>query len=125
MGTNKQEIVEAVKKKIYAEEILFENDDEYYYAVGQMAAYLLSLSKSKNRNQSLINPFLNAKKDEVIKLRLLQLYKKYNYTISLGTKRVNRMMALIEGYIPGDKVNQEMIIFGFTNSNLIYVKEEK
>lgn len=125
MGTNKQEIVEAVKKKIYAEEILFENDDEYYYAVGQMAAYLLSLSKSKNRNQSLINPFLNAKKDEVIKLRLLQLYKKYNYTISLGTKRVNRMMALIEGYIPGDKVNQEMIIFGFTNSNLIYAKEEK
>ena len=57
MGTNKQEIVEAVKKKIYAEEILFDNDDEYYYAVGQMAAYLLSLSKSKNRNQSLIIRF--------------------------------------------------------------------
>lgn len=34
-------------------------------------------------------------------------------------------MALIEGYIPDGTVNQEMIIFGFANNNLIYTKEEK
>ena len=126
MGTNKQELVEAIKRKIYTEtEMFLENDEEYYYIVGQMAAYLFSQSKAKNKNQSLINPFLNAKKDEVIKLKLAQLYKKYNYAIPLNMKRVRRMMALIEGYIPDGTVNQEMIIFGFTNNNLIYTKEEK
>lgn len=126
MGKRKQELVENVKRKVFEEqESWLENDDEYYYAVGQMAAYLVSLSKSKNKNQSLINPFLNARKDEVIKLKLRQLYKKYNYIIPVGIKRIGRMMSLIEEYMPSGDVNQDLIIFGFLNDNLIYQKEEK
>ena len=115
-----------MQKKVFGEdEGWIENNEEYYYAVGQMAAYLISLSKSKNRNQSLINPFLNARKNEVIKLKLRQLYKKYNYTIPVGIKRIGRMMSLIEEYIPSGDVDQDMIIFGFLNENIIYMKEEK
>ena len=33
--------------------------------------------------QSMVNPVLNAKRDNVIKMRLFQLYKKYNYDISI------------------------------------------
>lgn len=126
METRRQSVAESVRKKVFGEdECWLENNEEYYYAVGQMAAYLISLSKSKNKNQSLINPFLNARKDEVIKLKLRQLYKKYNYTIPVGIKRIGCMMSLIEEYIPSGDVDQDMIIFGFLNENIIYMKEDK
>ena len=44
-----------------------------------LMAYFISLSKASKKAQSLINPVLNAQNDTVIKTRLLQLYKKYNY----------------------------------------------
>ncbi len=119
-------IKESLKLKIRAKETIpLENDDEYFYAVGQLAAYLISLNRSKDRNQSLLNPFLNAKSDVMIKSRILQLYKKYNYSISDMDRRVKNLLALVEGYIPDGKIDQEMIILGYACDNLIYMKEEK
>ena len=119
-------IKENLKMKIRAKETIpLENDEEYFYAVGQLAAFLISLNRSKDRSQSLLNPFLNAKSDTMIKTRILQLYKKYNYTISDADRRVKNLLALVEGYIPDGKINQEMIILGYACDNLIYMKEEK
>ena len=105
--------------------IPLENDTEYYYAVGQLVYYLISLSKAGKLNESLLNPFMNAKTDEVIKKRILQMYKKYNYSIIYNAKRINKLLTLVEGYIPEGKVNQEMILLGYATDNLIYMKEEK
>lgn len=117
---------EALKRKITARETIpLENDAEYFYAVGQMAAFLISLNRSKDRNQSLLNPFLNAKSDEMIKTRILQLYKKYNYAISDYDRRAKNLLALVEGYVPDGKINQEEIILGYACNNLIYMKEEQ
>ena len=126
MAERKRELVSSVKRKVFEEkDIWFENDEEYYYAVGQMAAYLISLSKSKNKKEALINPILNAKKDEVLKMKLVQLYKKYNHAIPFGMKRVNRLLAMIEEYVPSGNVSQDMVIFGYVSDNIIYMKEEK
>lgn len=117
---------ERMERKVLADTTIpLENDEEYYYAVGQLAAFLLSLSKSKDKNHSLLNPLLNAKTDETIKKRILQIYKKYNYNIPLNSKRVKNLLALVEGYAPEGKVNQEMIILGYAVDNLIYTREEK
>lgn len=125
MGEIITDLVESVKKKIYAETTVpLENDMEYYYTVGQLVSYLLSLSKSKENNQSLLNPFLNAKTDEEIKRRILQIYKKYNYRISSNSKRARNLLALVEGYVPGE-VNQEMIILGYNSDRLIYMEDKK
>jgi len=43
----------------------------------------------------------------------------------VGIKRIGRMMSLIEEYIPSGDVDQDIIIFGFLNENIIYMKEEK
>lgn len=121
-------IRESVKRKVLSNtSSLLENDEEYYYAVGQLAAYLFSLSKAKDKNQSLLNPFLNAKTDVEIKKRLLQIYKKYNYTISDSSKRVKNLLVMIEGYVPESPVNQEMVICGYADDNLVYIskKEDK
>lgn len=129
-GENMGEIITEIRntvemKVLSAETVPVENDREYYYCVGQLAGYLISLSKAKDKKQSLISPLLNAKTDEEIKRRLLQLYKKYNYSIPEGYKRVKNLLAMVEGYVPDGMVDQEMVILGYTCDNVIYKKEEK
>lgn len=117
---------ESLKRKVRSNvTIPLENDEEYFFAVGQLAAYLISLNQSRDKNQSLLNPFLNAKSDDLIKTRILQLYKKYNYAIPDYSVRVKNLLALVEGYVPDGKIDQEQIILGYACDNLMYMKEEK
>ena len=65
------------------------------------------------------------KKDEVLKMKLVQLYKKIQSCNSVRMKRVNRLLAMIEEYVPSGNVSQDMVIFGYVSDNIIYMKEEK
>ncbi|MCS4479504.1 hypothetical protein JQ035_00565 [Clostridium botulinum] len=47
-----------------------DNDKEYYFAVGQLASYFISLSKAAKKTHSLANPIINARSDERIKIEL-------------------------------------------------------
>ncbi len=102
-----------------------DNDTEYYFAIGQEAYYLLSLSKAGNKSQALINPFLNAKNDVVLKQNLKKLFKKYNYAINLNNKKPSKLYDLILGYKPEGKVDEDMIIAGYLSNSLIYEKKEE
>lgn len=117
----------SVKEKVMSKDkaAIVNNNEEYYYAIGQLMAYFISLSKASKKAQSLINPVLNAQNDTVIKTRLLQLYKKYNYNILTKNSRVKNLYAMILGYKPEGKVNQEMILFGYMDNNVIYTKSEE
>lgn len=95
-------------------------DNEYYFAVGQLASYFISLSKTKNKVHSLANPIINAKTDERIKALLRQLYKKYNYTINADYKRFKNLFAMVSSYVPEGKVEEDLIIAGYLHSNLLY-----
>ncbi len=126
MGNIIRDIQTAIGNKINSKDTLeLENDQQYYFCVGQLISFFLSMNKSKNTMQSLANPFFNAKRDEIIKERLMQLYKKYNYNIDRKSKRFNNMYTMVLGYLPEGKVNQEIIIAGFLHSNLIYYKEDR
>ncbi len=118
---------ESIRAKVLSkdEEVVTNNDREYYYAVGQLMAYFISLSKASKKTQSLINPVLNARNDVVIKERLLQLYKKYNYAIEAYATRVKRLYSMILGYESETKVDQEMILLGYMDNNVIYTKTEE
>lgn len=117
----------SVKEKVMSKDkaVIVNNNEEYYYAIGQLMAYFISLSKASKKAQSLINPVLNAQNDTVIKTRLLQLYKKYNYNILTKNSRVKNLYAMILGYKPEGKINQEMILFGYMDNNVIYTKSEE
>lgn len=120
------EMQNKLRLKINAENTgKFENDDEYYFAVGQLANYFLSLSKGKSKPQSLLNPFMNAKNNVIIKEKLRALYLKYNYTIEQYAKRFNNLYGMIVSYEPEGKVNQDMILAGYLRSNLVYEKDEE
>lgn len=106
----------------------FMSGEEFGYAAGQMVSYLISRSKANNKPSSLVNPYLNAKNHDVIKRRLLQLYKKYNYDIShYPDNRAEQIFTHIMSYIPKENevLNKEMIAAGFTASSLIYVKKNQ
>lgn len=126
MGDIVHEVKNNLREKINSEETeSFSSDREYYFAVGQFINYLLSKSKGKNKPHSLANPFINAKNNVVIKDKLRNLYKRYNYDIDMHGKRVKNIYAMIVSYEPKEKVNQDMIIAGYLHSNLIYESNKK
>jgi CRISPR-associated protein Csh1 len=102
-----------------------ESDSEYYFAVGQVASYLLSLNKSSKKMHSLINPMLNCKTDEKLKNEISKLFKKYNFAIKKDSKRFNNLKAMILGYVPDAKVKEDMLVAGYLYSSLIYEKGEE
>ena len=103
----------------------FESDEEFGVAVGQAVSYFVSLSKAYDRTEVLINPFLNAKNVKMIKNRILQMYKKYNYRISHnGVGRVQKLLSHIMEYEP-EKICREEIMVGFTAANMIYEKKNE
>ena len=117
----------SVKEKIMSKEdlIMPSDDKEYYYAVGQLLSYFIFKSRAGKRMQSMINPVLNAKRDNIIKMRLFQLYKKYNYDISIHNYNMKKLYAMIVGYKPQNKVNQEMILFGYLDENILLKSNAK
>lgn len=125
------EIRESIKERVMSKEKVKMpiNDREYYYAVGQLAAYFISLSKAGKKSQSMINPVINISDDRVLKERLIELYKKYNYAIDHYNVRFKNLFAMILGYKPDTQTDRqtkdEMILFGYMDSNSIYTKKEE
>lgn len=99
-----------------------ENDKEYYFAVGQLTSYFLSLSRSKKKALSLGNPIINAKTHKRIKEQLQRLYEKYNYDIEDYSKRFKNLYSMVASYEPEGEVEKDLIIAGYLHSNLIYEK---
>lgn len=107
------------------EDIILDDDRQYYFAVGQLTGYFISLNKSKNKNHSLANPIINGKNDKRIKAELRKLYTRYNYRIDCGNKRIERLYAMVSSYVPEKKIDEDLIIAGYLHSSLIYEKSDK
>lgn len=126
----KEENMKTVRQSLAAhlecgEEWQYENDEEYFYAVGQIVSYFLYLSKTKKKNMSVINPILNTKKDEMIKKQIRRLFQKYNYQISHYHRKVKQFIANIQLYEVEGKINPEMILAGICDNNLLLDKRDK
>lgn len=101
-----------------------ESDSEYFFAVGQLTNYFLSLSKAKMKRHSLSNSILNAKSDAKIKNELHKLFFKYNNETQ-NNRRFNNLYSMINGYYPKDRVDVDSLIRGYLHSSLIYEKSNK
>ena len=110
------------------EEWDFSSKDEFCYAAGQMAAYLLDLSQGNSKPCSWLNSILEVKTSDIVKSRLYDLFRKYNHKVERFDPKYGKAVQLI-GHIMGvtDKfvIHQEMVVAGFMDSSLIYEKSEK
>lgn len=111
------------QKLVSSESVGLENDTEYYYAVGQLVRYFIYLNKSSKKNESVINPILNARNSIIINERVLQFYKKYNYAIA--SRKANLLCKMVLGYEVKGKVKQDMICMGYVDNNLVLEKKEE
>lgn len=117
---------EKVEQKVNSETMIpVESDEEYYYCVGQLARYLISLSEAKDKNHALLNPIFNAKTDAVLKQKLFQIYRRYNYKISNSYKRVDNLLAMVMGYEPANRVNQEKVMLGYACDCAVYKSDKE
>ena len=103
------------------------SDSEYYYAVGQMVSYFLSLSKSAKKPLSMANQFLNADSDSLIKEKLSQMFIRYNHAIDAERDiRAQNVISHIMMYEPEcKKVMQRELIAGLTANSAFYTKKEQ
>ena len=102
-----------------------QNEELFGFALGQSLYYLLSLSEAADKNHSLILPILQTKKLKRMKELTNNIYQKYSYAIGMNNRRFNKLISMIMSYEGSEKVDQqEMIIAGFTSSNIIYEKKK-
>lgn len=106
-----------------------ESSDLFYFAVGQLARYLVGLSKAQRINYSFIDPILKAKNSSKIKREIITLIKKYGYDIDLLDKRYrsrfDNLQSIVNSYEGGSQENRtDLILAGFAAPNLIYLKKE-
>lgn len=121
-----EDIRDVLRTKINAEhQMKIEDDLEYSFAVGQAIAYLQSKSKTKNKTQDIINQFIVIRNDKVLKIKLEQFYRRYNYDLFVGKTRFNYLFAMIMEYMDIKKIDQSMLMAGYLGENLIYEKGEK
>lgn len=126
MADRYSEIREKLRDKINCRgEQIIESDEEYFYAVGQLVRYYISLSKAKEKTHSLANPFFNATSNEVLQTRLKQYFMKYNHEIATRSSRFNYMYGMVLGYELEGKIRQEPIIAGYLSNSLFYESSKK
>lgn len=117
---------ETLRKKINTKEYQsIEKDEEYYYAVGQLVAYFISKNRSKKKNHSYFNAFLNIRKDALLKNKIEILFKKYNYDIEVKSQRFNQLYNMVVSYQPEGEVLEAYMMAGYISNNLIYEKGDK
>ena len=119
------EVRDNLREKIRKEDSAIESDTEYFYAVGQLVYYFISLSQAKEKVHALANPFFNTVDNQVIKQRLHKYFMKYNYQIKFNSYQFNRMYAMVREYEPDGKVLQDDLFAGYIGNNLIYEKIKK
>ena len=100
-------------------------DSEYYYAVGQLVSYFLSLSRSAKKPLSMANQFLNADSDSLIKEKLSQMFIRYDHAIDADKDvRAKNVISHIMTYEPEcKKVMQQELIAGLTANSAFYAKK--
>lgn len=106
------------------EDVYIENDDEYCFAIGQLAYYFIKQSKAYKKPQFLINNLVNTKNNDLVKKNLKQLYKKYNYKEEMNTLKVRNLYSMILGYELEGSLNDDMTLAGFLSNSLFYEKNE-
>lgn len=118
-------IVEVLDKKINSktnDEI--ENDEEYYFATGQVANYFISLNKTSKKNHSLVSPILQCRTNAKLKEILKRMFEKYAYAIPNNSLRFNNLYGMISRYEAKNEIDYNMLIGGYLYQSLIYKKEE-
>lgn len=121
----REQLIEKIDVDIDTGETQYiDTDEQYYFSVGQLVKFLLSLRNTSKVNQSTINAILNSKNDEKLKLEVEKLYKRYNHSKYIG-KKFNRLYAMILSYTPSEKIDSTTLLAGFLGNSILKNKKQE
>lgn len=105
---------------------IFASDDEYYYGIGQILAYINRLRNTKDKNLSFINNICSSKDNKIIKKRVFNYINKYGFNININNYKLDQLIHNILIYEPQEEVNSMIIMAGFLgNLEILNKKEDK
>lgn len=133
MGNKILDLREEIKAKLNDKNGMLENDDQYYYCIGQIVYYLISLSEADKIYHSTYNSILIAKSDRFLRDNVFKLYHKYNHKIQddrekESTIKFNKLYEMICGYtLDNPKIDyqnlESILTGGIISENLITDKK--
>ena len=98
-GGKKLEIHERIKEKFRKAfkdgKGIIDNEDEYFFAIGQLVYFLFSKSRETSKNHNLVNRILNFRNIDQIKLEIQKLFKRYNHDIKMQNKKFNMLYEMV------------------------------
>ena len=120
-----KEVLKDLEIKVNGEETTeIKSDREYSIAVGQVAYYLLSLSKASSPTHAMINPIINSRNDQKLKEHLRILFKKYNYAIDFKGRRFRKLYDMVLGYEVESKIDENALLCGYLSNCILYKSKE-
>lgn len=103
-----------------------ENDEEYFFALGQLTKFLISRNKITSKNHDLGIRIIDSRDIEGIKMEIYKLLRRYAYDISFYSTKFNTLYERVLGYEPeSQKINIDRLLGGYLADSLIYEKSSK
>lgn len=130
MSKNYLDIKKCVKEKIWEYDSVLENNEQFYFLAGQLGFYFMSLSKSKNKNFSMVKPLLTSNKISKVKRFLINQHANYDHEIETNNVPVKKAMELVLSYSDDENKkltdNDEVMLYcGINAYNFLIKKGEK
>ena len=103
-----------------------ENDEEYFFALGQLAKFLISRNKITVKTHELAVRIIENRDIEGLKREIYKLFRKYAYDIGFYSIKFNTLYERVLGYeTESEKINMDRLLGGYLADSLIYEKSAK
>ena len=102
----------------------FSNDEEYFFAVGQILAYINYMRNSKAKSLNFIKQLTFVKNIDVLKEKIKKIIISYSHIFETKNKKINRTISNISLYQPKE-IKIDILLAGFTSDIVFFKKREE
>ena len=102
----------------------FSNDEEYFFAVGQILAYINYMRNSKAKSLNFIKQLIFVKNIDVLKEKIKKIIISYSHIFETKNKKINRTVSNISLYQPKE-IRVDILLAGFTADIIFFKKREE
>ena len=106
------------------EEWEFLNDEEYFFAVGQILAYINYMRNSKAKSLNFIKQLTFVKNIDVLKEKIKKIVISYSHIFETKNKKINRTISNISLY-QSKEIRIDILLAGFTADIIFFKKREE
>ena len=128
----KSELMEEIMniKEIFLNHTLSEedwellNDEEYFFATGQILAYINYMRNSKAKSLNFIKQLTSIKNPTILKEKIKKIIISYSHIFETKNKKINRTISNICLYQPKE-IKIDILLAGFTADIVFFKKREE